>query len=116
MISKNIFQSWYTTNIPQPIQNSINQMRRLNPEYSYYLFKDEDVNNYVNKSNYDNFLEAYNKLDIWASKIDIWRYLILYNEGGVYLDIDATIYASLNPLLNDGYSIITREGNPGKFV
>ena len=56
-------------------------------------------------------------LNIGAAKADLWRYAILYKNGGVYLDIDSEIYSNLDSLIeNDDIAVISREGNPNKFV
>jgi mannosyltransferase OCH1-like enzyme len=35
--------------------------------------------------------DAYAKLQVGAAKADFWRVLVLWREGGVYLDIDAAL-------------------------
>jgi len=40
MIEKNIFQSWHTTELHSAIQEKINYYKKINPEYTYHLYKD----------------------------------------------------------------------------
>ena len=50
------------------------------------------------------------KLQNIVAKADVWRYTILLNEGGVYLDIDSQINKSLSNLVkSDDKAIITAE-------
>ena len=57
------------------------------------------------------------KLQNIVAKADVWRYTILLNEGGVYLDIDSQINKSLSNLVkSDDKAIITAEKNKDLFV
>ena len=52
-----------------------------------------------------------------VAKADLWRYSILYNKGGVYLDIDSQISGSLSDLINDDDdAIITPEIHENLFI
>ncbi|MBR5621713.1 MAG: hypothetical protein IKW49_00840 [Opitutales bacterium] len=44
-------------------------------------------------------LEVYEKLADGAAQADFWRIAVLYLEGGIYMDIDATLVAPLSRLL-----------------
>ena len=117
MIEKNIFQSWYTKDIHPLLQNKINIFKNLNPDYSYYLYNDNDMDNFVNDNFNGEIAECYNKLNIIVAKVDFWRYLVLYKYGGIYLDMDSSIEKPLNELIKDeDQAIITAEGNPNLYV
>jgi len=92
-------------------------MLSLNKDYDYFLFDDNDIEIFI-KENYDSdTLKAFNMLNVGAAKADLWRYLILYKNGGIYLDIDSEIYSRLDNLIKkEDYAIISREGNYGLFV
>jgi inositol phosphorylceramide mannosyltransferase catalytic subunit len=117
MIEKNIFQTWYTTDLHPEIKKKINYIRNLNPEYSHYLFSDNDIDMFVNENYKGEIADAYNKLNIIVAKVDFWRYLVLYKYGGIYLDMDSSIEKPLNTLISDSdEAIITAEGNPNLYV
>ena len=117
MIEKNIFQSWYTRELHPVLQKKINTYIQLNPEYQYHLFLDEDMDNFVNTYFPGDIADCYNRLNIIVAKVDFWRYLVLYKYGGVYLDMDSSIDASLDSLINENdEAIITAEGNPNLYV
>lgn len=117
MIPKKIYQTWYTKKIPDKIKLSIDIMMSLNPSYEYELFDDDHIHDFI-KQNYDRqTLLAYEQLDIGAAKADLWRYLVLYKNGGIYLDLDSTINSNLDSLISDDdTAVISRERNPGLFV
>lgn len=117
MIEKNIFQSWYTKDIHPLLQNKINIFKNLNPDYSYNLYDDNDMDNFVNNNFNGEIAECYNKLNIIVAKVDFWRYLVLYKYGGIYLDMDSNIEKPLNELIrNNDEAIITAEGNTNLYV
>ena len=59
----------------------------------------------------------YFKLNNIVAKADVWRYTILLNKGGVYLDIDSEIIGLLSSLINEkDEGIITAEKNKNLFV
>lgn len=117
MIEKNIFQSWYTKTLDPLIQKKIDSYKTMNPEYTYYLYDDDEIDNFVNTHYQGIISECYNKLNIIVAKVDFWRYLVLYKYGGIYLDMDSSIEKPLNRLIkDDDEAIITAEGNADLYV
>lgn len=117
MIEKNIFQSWHTKKLHSRLQRKINTFRRMNNDYHYYLYNDNDMDNFVNDYFDGEIAECYNKLNIIVAKVDFWRYLVLYKYGGVYLDMDSSIEKPLDELIKtEDQAIITAEGNPNLYV
>lgn len=117
MIEKNIFQSWYTKDLHPAIQKKIDTFKRLNPDYNYYLYDDNEIDDFVNTYFPGKIADCYNKLNIIVAKVDFWRYLVLYKYGGVYLDMDSEINKPLNTLIRENdEAIITNEGNPNLYV
>lgn len=112
MIEKNIFQSWNTRDLPKPVQDKIDKFKAMNPEYKYQLYVDEEIDKFVNDNYPGDIANAYNKLNIIVAKVDLWRYLVLYKYGGVYVDIDSNILKPLNELIkNEDEAIITSESH-----
>jgi len=117
MIEKNIFQSWYTKNLHPDIQQKINNLKQINSEYTYYLYDDNDMDDFVNEHFNGEIAECYNRLNIIVAKVDFWRYLVLYKYGGIYLDMDSSIDKPLDELIKqEDQAIITAEGNPNLYV
>ena len=117
MIEKNIFQSWHTKNLHPLIQQKINNFKQMNSEYTYHLYDDNEIDNFVNKHFSGEIADCYNKLNIIVAKVDFWRYLVLYKYGGIYLDMDSSIEKPLNKLIKEeDQAIITAENNPNLYV
>ena len=93
VIPLNIYQTWHTKDLPPLMKNAVNKIINNNPRFNYQLFDDDDCRNFI-KYNFDtNVLNAFDSLIPGAYKADLWRYCILYKNGGVYLDIK---YESVN--------------------
>lgn len=116
-ISKYVFQSWKTRDLPEELLQHRNSMISLNPDYSYELYTDEDMDFFVNKFYSGIIADCYNSINITVAKVDFWRYLVLYKFGGIYVDMDSEIARPLNDLIRpDDKAIISMEGNPYFFV
>lgn len=117
MIPKNIFQSWISKDLHPEIQKKVDMMKILNPEYSYQLYTDSEIDEFVNTFYPGEISECFNRLNVPVAKVDFWRYLVLYKFGGVYVDLDSSINISLNELIGQNdTAIITAETNPNTFV
>ena len=93
VIPLNIYQTWHTKDLPPLMKNAVNKIIYNNPRFNYQLFDDDDCRNFI-KDNFDSsVLNAFDSLIPGAYKADLWRYCILYKNGGVYLDIK---YAPVN--------------------
>ena len=106
-----ITEPWYTQKIPFKIHQtsfSRNMDYRLstscivnhniNPEYQYYFYDDADVTAYI-KENFPQYLAHYNSMKPGAYKADLFRLLVLYKEGGVYIDCKSSGVAALREML-----------------
>jgi mannosyltransferase OCH1-like enzyme len=87
VVPLNIYQTWYSKNLPPNMFKNTIKMKLMNPQFNYFLFDDNDCRNFI-QENFDNeVLWAFDKLIPGAYKADLWRYCILYKNGGIYLDI-----------------------------
>ena len=106
-----IFQTWYTKNLSPDMRNTVNKLKEQNPEFHHYLFDDNDCRNYIIKHFNDDVLFSYDNLIPGAFKADLWRYCVMYIEGGIYLDIKYYCEDgfSLKELTNDEYLVKDRD-------
>ena len=109
-IPKHIFQTFKTKKLPLITRWHIWNIKRQNPEYQYYLYDDEDVQEFFRTEYPEEYLKAYKRLTIGAAKADFFRYAILYRKGGVYLDVDSGISKPLRKLIRpDDVAVLSRE-------
>ena len=75
-------------NIDNPIwKECLNKYKLMYPDYEIIIYGDEDIYKIIEKY-YPEFLNKIKQIKIGAVLADIFRYLILYLEGGVYSDLD----------------------------
>lgn len=87
IIPLNIYQTWSSKDIPPKMLETCNLVKSENPEFKYYLYDDNERREFI-KNNFDKeILNAYDSLIPGAYRADLWRYCILYKNGGIYLDI-----------------------------
>jgi len=117
MIPKVIYQTWKTQNLHKKINNLHERMLKLNPKYKQVIYTDEQMYDFV-KSNYDPDIFGYfERINNIVSRADFWRYLILYKNGGVYLDIDSLIVRDLSKMIREeDKAVVTAEKNENCYV
>ena len=87
IIPLKIFQTWHTKDLPQNMKIATDLIKIMNPAFQHFLYDDNDCREFI-KNNYPiEVLEAFDTLIPGAYKADLWRYCILYKEGGIYMDI-----------------------------
>lgn len=87
VIPLDIYQTWQTKELPPKMKICVDKLKRDNPEFTHYLYDNDECRAFI-KDNFDNdVLYAFDKLIPGAFKADLWRYCILYKKGGIYLDI-----------------------------
>lgn len=82
-----IFQTWYTKDLPPKMKECVDNLKAANPEFEHFLFDDNDCREFIRTHFAKDVLEAYDTLIPGAYKADLWRYCVLYINGGIYLDI-----------------------------
>ena len=90
IIPTNIFQTWYSKVLPPLMTLSILKIKKLNTNFKYFLYDDNDCRKFIKTYFRSDVLEAYDKLIPGAYKADLWRYCVLFIKGGIYLDIKYT--------------------------
>lgn len=82
---KNIFFFW-DKDIPKIYLDHLTALQNLWKNYKIHLITDDYINQYYLLHDPE-FCKIYNKISIGAAKSDIVRLLLLYEYGGLYLDI-----------------------------
>lgn len=99
-IPKVVHQTYFSKNLPSEIQNNIDQLKIANPDWDFKLYDDADIKNYI-EIHFPSLLKTYLKINpiYGAARADFFRYLLVYNEGGVYLDIKSSISKPFNEII-----------------
>jgi mannosyltransferase OCH1-like enzyme len=116
-IPKQVYQTWKTKELPPKVEALRQWMIHNNPEYTFLLFDDADMDTWMQENTAKDIYECYSQLNVGAAKADLWRYCILYKNGGVYLDIDSIIMEKIDNILKPSdEALVSRERNGGKFL
>jgi mannosyltransferase OCH1-like enzyme len=87
IIPLNIYQTWETKELPPKMLETCNLIKSANLEFKYYLYDNNDCREFIKNNFEKEVLNAYDNIIPGAYRADLWRYCILYKNGGVYLDI-----------------------------
>lgn len=78
--------------IPKEIlDNAINTWKQYYPDYELVIYDSNDIEEYILTHYCEDLLTIYNSLIPNAFKCDLFRVLVLYNEGGIYSDLKQSI-------------------------
>jgi len=111
MIPKLVHQTCRDASALRPeLKASIEALKRLNPGWTHCLYDDAQVWAYLKQHlDADSFALA-RRIELpgyGAALADLFRYVLCFNEGGVYLDIKSTATRALDEVLkpDDAYLI-----------
>lgn len=113
-----IHQTYYSkTDLPMPLQENISHIQQLNPDWEYRLYDDTDIEAIIQQHYGQDILDIYRLIDpaYGAARADLFRYLLIYAEGGVYLDMKSTTTRSLNEVLLPDDRYILSKWDDGKY-
>lgn len=101
VIPKVIWQTNYSnrSTLPVYLNYLFNRLMSLSYEYRYVSTENRDL--YLKENAPAEVYAAYSKLTDGAAQADLWRVFTLYQQGGVYMDIDATLVWPLSDTLKN---------------
>ncbi len=99
-IPRVIHQSYPHKNLPAEIKDNIEKLKLANPNWEFRLYDDADIERYI-AVHYPDLIKFYKKINpkYGAARVDFFRYLLIYNEGGVYLDIKSSLSKPLDEII-----------------
>lgn len=101
-IERVIHLTWKDPNVTELplklVQSGLAALKRLNPTYEFRMHSDEQVEAYLRDKLSVEDYECIADRHI-VEKVDLWRLLKIYHEGGVYCDIDRLVNIPLDAFL-----------------
>src|SRR5438067_2696757 len=87
-IPKVIHQTFPTKDLPPRIQANVELIRSQNPDYEWNFYDDKKIVDFISSRYDQRILDLYLKINpnYGAARADLFRYLCIYQLGGVYLD------------------------------
>ena len=112
LIPKIIYQTWKTNNLHSSLAKKIIKWSEMNPEYDYFFFNDDQIDAFIRMEYGNEIYREYKKIRIGAAKADVWRLLMVYKYGGLYVDMDVTTKRPLRDIGLDGFQSIEQLHRP----
>ena len=104
MIPKKVHLSWKTKDLLKSksplVVHGIKRLVELNRDWEVTIYDDQEVDHYL-KTQLES--QVYNLIanKHIVQKTDLWRLIKLYEEGGLYMDIDRFVDTPLNDLVDE---------------
>ena len=118
-IPKIIHQSYHTKAVPDIINKNISKIKKMNPDWEYRFYDDNDQVEFISHNYGPEMLKAYLKINplYGAARADFFRYLLINKVGGVWLDIKSTMNQSLDISLqkNDSFLLAQWQNKEGEL-
>lgn len=109
-INRTIWQTNYSNKVTLPVYCNYLLNRLLSLNYDYRYVSTEAREEYIKANSDERTFNAYIKLTDGAAQADFWRIFTLYQEGGIYMDIDGHLVWNLDSIIDeeDNEVLITR--------
>jgi mannosyltransferase OCH1-like enzyme len=112
LIPNRVYRTWKSALFDPAHAALLADFRNANPEFGFHFFDDTAMTRYMDDSwGQHPICEIFHRTRFGAAKADIWRYCILHERGGVYLDIDATLRFKLELLPKTIGEVVSFERN-----
>lgn len=97
------------------MQENVDRIKALNPDWDYRFYDDAAVIAYL-ETNYPWAVDYWHRIDAryGAARADWFRYLLMYREGGVYLDIKSGLEKPLDEVIQDNDRFLLSHWRNGK--
>ena len=87
IIPLQLYTCWHTKNLPTLMKANYDNLIEVNPMIKINLYDENDCRDFI-ENNFDtDVLWAYDSLIPCSYKSDLWRYCVLFINGGIYVDI-----------------------------
>lgn len=91
-----VYQTWPNRQVDDEHLEGIQRFRSLNPELTFALFTDPQMHEYMNDVWADHPIKrVYDSAVFPQIKTDIFRYCLISERGGYYVDFNKAIYANI---------------------
>lgn len=87
VIPLHLYTCWHTKELPPLMKENVVNLVLQNPEFIFHLFDEDDCIKFIEEYFDLDVLNAYKSLIPCSYKSDLWRFCVLYINGGIYMDI-----------------------------
>ena len=98
--------------LPDGFQKAMDSFKQINSKYEHRVFSEIDCKKYIKKQFNKRYLRLFNTLIPYAFKVDFFRLLVLYKEGGWYCDARQVCLQPLDKLASSGHEFYAAFSKP----
>jgi mannosyltransferase OCH1-like enzyme len=111
-----IHQTYRTRDLPEELTDNVEITRSLNPDWEHKLYDDGDIVDFIRNHYGSDMLSFYNRINTsyGAARADLFRYLLMFKVGGIYLDIKSMCNVPLNDVIAPDDEFILANWRNGK--
>ncbi len=117
-IPRVIHQTFMRKELPSELQKNVDNIKRLNPGWTHIIYDDDDITAFIGKNYGPHILRCFERINprYGVARADLFRYLLMYKCGGVYLDIKSTCTCPLEQVVqpDDRYILSHWRNKPGE--
>ncbi len=117
-IPRIIHQTYPGHSLPEPLRDTVESLIASNPEWDHRLYDDKDIESFISEHFPLEILAAYRKIrpEYGAARADLFRYLAIYQSGGVYLDIKSRFTQPIDTVIagDEGMILAQWRNRPGE--
>lgn len=118
MIPRIIHQIYLSGTLPAPLQANVDRLKAANPAYEHRLFDAARAEAFIARRYGPEMLALYRRIDprYGAARADLLRHLIIFDSGGVYLDMKSSFDRPIDDAIrDDDHYVLTQWRNgPGE--
>lgn len=114
-IPRIIHQVFIGAELTPDLRANVDALKARNPSWEHRLYNDERAERLIRDVYGEEMLAIYHKIspDYLAARVDLLCNLIIYDAGGVYLDIKSTFERPLDQVVRDDDSYILAQWRNG---
>jgi hypothetical protein len=117
-IPKIIHQTYGTRDLPKALQRNVADLQAANPGWDYRFYDDAAIEAFLVEHFGPGVHALYQRIDprYGAARADLFRYLVIYKLGGVYLDIKSRFLRPIDNVLHgdEGFILSQWSNGPGQ--
>lgn len=87
IIPLDVYTCWHTKDLPPLMKQNYEKLILDNPKMSFHLYDENECREFIKIHFKPDVLNAYDVLIPCSYKSDLWRYCVLFINGGIYMDI-----------------------------
>lgn len=108
LIPRILHQTWRNEALPPRFARWSQSWRHWHPDWDYRFYTDEDIRKII-RDRAPRWLPAFDSMTLPVLRIDFFRYVIVYLDGGLYADLDMIAYKPSDALLSGASCVLSVE-------